>query len=166
MDPTASSWVSSDQAADDHWFLGTLATIKATAARTNGTLSVVEFLHPEGFATPRHVHRRSDEAFYVLSGSIRGFCGERTWEAGEGAFVWLPRDVPHGYRVEAGTPVRTLVLTLPGGFDRFVVDVGEPAARHELPPTIPLPDLAALVAAAGRDGQEIVGPPPGEGSDR
>ena len=34
---------------------------------------VVEFLHPPGFATPRHIHHRADEAFYVLSGSIHGF---------------------------------------------------------------------------------------------
>jgi Cupin domain len=60
----------------------------------------VEFLHPPGFATPRHIHHRADEAFYVLSGSIHGFCGDRVWAAGPDAFAWLPKGVPHGYSVE------------------------------------------------------------------
>ncbi len=83
-------WVN-DGVEDEHWFFGTLATVKAPTVRTGGVLSVVEFLHPPGFATPRHVHHRADEAFYVLSGSIRGYCGEATFEAAEGEFVWLPR---------------------------------------------------------------------------
>ena len=159
--PASQFWVSDPWKDDDHWFLGTLATVKAPGSSTGGALSVVEFLHPPGFATPSHVHHRADEAFYVLSGAIRGFCGDETWEAGEGAFVWLPRQVPHGYRVDDGEPVRTLAITLPGGFDRFVVEVGEPAAHHGLPPTVQMPELSVLLAAAARDGQEILGPPPG-----
>lgn len=156
------SWVSSDRSEEDHWFLGTLATIKASAAGTRGALSVLEFLHPPGFATPEHIHHRADEAFYVLSGSIHGFCGERAWEAGTGAFVWLPKGVPHGYSVDEGDPVRTLAITLPGGFDIFVAEVGEPAPRHELPQALVMPDIAVLLAAAAKDGQEILGPPPGQ----
>ncbi len=159
MGSSGQSWVSSDRPDQDHWFLGTLATIKASAARTRGALSVVEFLHPAGFATPSHIHHRADEAFFVLSGSIRGFCGEQVWEAGTGAFVWLPKGVPHGYSVDDGDPVRTLAITLPGGFDTFVAEVGEPAPRHELPQVLVMPDIAVLLAAATKDGQEILGPP-------
>ena len=120
----------------------------------------MEFLHPPGFATPRHIHHRADEAFYVLSGSIHGFCGDRVWAAGPGAFVWLPKGVPHGYSVEEGVPVRTLAITVPGGFDTFVASLGEPALRPELPPTVELPDIEVLLAIATADGQEILGPPP------
>lgn len=155
---SSGGWVS-DGAEDEHWFLGTLATIKAPSARTSGLLSVVEFCHPAGFVTPHHVHEDADEAFYVLSGSIRGFCGDSIWEAGEGSFVWLPRAVPHGYQVEDGPVVRTLAITLPGGFDRFVAEVGVPALEHRLPEVLPLPDTDFLLAAAGRDGQQILGPP-------
>jgi quercetin dioxygenase-like cupin family protein len=111
-------WSTSEAAMDDHWFLGTLATVKASAARAGGALSVVEFFHPPGSATPQHVHHGADEAFYVLSGSIQGYYGDQTWEAGEGSFVWLPRDVPHGYSVDDGVPVRTLAITLPGRLRR------------------------------------------------
>jgi len=160
--PAEQLWVSSDRFDDDHWFLGTLATIKAPSANTGGLLSVVEFLHPAGFATPSHIHHRADEAFYVLSGSIHGFCGDRSWEAGAGSFVWLPKGLPHGYSVNDGDLVRTLAITLPGGFDKFVAEVGESAPRHELPQGFVMPDISVLLAAAANDGQEIVGPPPGQ----
>lgn len=161
MDVLEGGWVSSDRPDADHWFLGTLATVKAATANTRGALSAVEFLHPTGFATPRHVHHVADEAFYVLSGSLHGFCGEQTWEAGTGAFVWLPKGVPHGYSVDDGEPVRTLALTVPGGFDAFVAEAGEPAPHHELPQSLVMPDLAILLSAAAKNGMEILGPPPG-----
>lgn len=156
----SSGWVSSDRPDEDHWFLGTLATVKASGENTGGALSAVEFLHPPGFATPRHVHHAADEAFYVLSGFLHGFCGETSWEAGTGAFVWLPKGVPHGYTVDDGDPVRTLALVIPGGFDTFVAEVGEPAPRHELPQAFVMPDLAVLLSAAANNEMEILGPPP------
>ena len=155
---SSQGWVS-DRAAEEHWFLGTLATVKASSARTGGLLSVVEFCHPAGFATPRHVHHRADEAFYVLTGSIRGFCGDTVWQAGEGSFVWLPRDVAHGYQVDEGPLVRTLAITVPGGFDQFVAGVGVPATAREVPGVVVMPPVEVLLEAARRDGQEILGPP-------
>lgn len=158
-------WVSSGLPDDDHWFLGTLATVKASTEGTGGALSAVEFLHPRRYATPRHVHHSADAAFYVLSGFLHGFCGDRSWEAGAGDFVWLPRGVPHGYSVADGDLARTLALVMPGGFDTFVARAGEPALRHELPEGLVNPDLGVLLAAAAENDMEILGPPPGSEDD-
>ena len=140
------------------WFTGCLATIKVVQERTGGVLAAVEFLHPPGYATPRHVHHDADEAFYVLEGALRGFCGETTWRATTGGFVWLPRGIPHGYAVEGDAPLRTLALTVPAGFDQFVIEGGEPAATRTLPPPGPL-DFPKLIAAGNKYGNEILGPP-------
>lgn len=75
MATASDHYVLADSDAEAFWFLGTLATLKADGARTGGTLSVVEFTHPAGFATPRHVHHAEDEAFYVLAGAMRGVYG-------------------------------------------------------------------------------------------
>jgi quercetin dioxygenase-like cupin family protein len=158
MPPESEHYVLADDDASAIWFLSTLATIKADGARTGETLAVVEFTHPPGFATPRHVHHSADEAFYVLEGPMRGFCGDREWRASRGAFVWLPRGIPHGYTVEGDEPIRTLAFALPAGFEHFVVEAGEPAEARTLPPP-GAPDVEKLNAAAARVGIEHVGPP-------
>jgi quercetin dioxygenase-like cupin family protein len=157
--PADEHWISSGEAARDRWFLGTLASIKAPSDVTGGRLSIVEFTHPAGFATPRHVHHDEDEGFYVLSGSISGFCGDRTWQADEGSFIWLPRGLPHGYSVDGERTVRTLAITVPGGFDQFVVELSEPAGEPVLPATVVVPELDVLLEVAARHGQEVLGPP-------
>lgn len=139
------------------WFLGTLATIKASSSQTGGVMSLVEFLHPAGFATPLHVHHHEDEAFYILEGAIRGILGDQPWYAGPGTFVWLPRGIPHGYTVVGEEPARTLVIAVPSGFDQFVAEAGDPAPERILP-TPAAPDIERLTGAAKRAGQEILGP--------
>jgi quercetin dioxygenase-like cupin family protein len=149
--------VIAEDEAEAIWFLGTLDTVKASADRTGGALSVVEFTHPPGFATPPHVHRETDEGFYVLEGAMRGSCGDRTWRAGPGSFVWLPRGVPHSYAVEGEETLRSLAITLPAGFERFVAEAGEPARERTLPPPGE-PDIGGLDAAAAKVGIEHLGP--------
>ncbi len=157
MATTSGHYVLADSDTEAFWFLGTLATLRADGARTGGTLSVMEFTHPAGFATPLHVHHAEDEAFYVLAGTMRGVCGAQPWRATTGSFVWLPRGIPHGYAVEGDEPLRTLAITVPAGFDRFVAEVGEPAQARTVPPPAE-PDVERLLAVAAAHGQEILGP--------
>mgnify|MGYP001392207709 CR=1 FL=1 len=145
--------------AESIWFLGTLALIRASGSQTGTSIGMVEFTHPAGFATPLHVHHSEDEAFYVLEGAMRGVCGDREWHAEPGAFVWLPRNVPHGYRVDGDETLRTLAISLPAGFESFVREAGEPAGSMSLPPAAE-PDIPKLLAAAQKYGQEILGPLP------
>jgi quercetin dioxygenase-like cupin family protein len=158
MSPDLEHYTLSANEAEAIWFLGTLATIKAAGAQTGGALAVVEFTHPPGFATPHHVHPTEDEAFYVLAGVMRGYCGDQTWRASAGSFVWLPRGMPHGYAVDGDEQLRTLAITLPAGFDCFVREAGEPAQERTLPPPA-APDMDKLLAAAARYGQVVLGPP-------
>jgi quercetin dioxygenase-like cupin family protein len=142
------------------WFLDTLTIAKVGSRDTAGRLSILDHRCPAGYAPPPHVHRGTDEAFYVLEGQFEGFCGERSWEAGPGTLVFLPRDVPHGFRVSEAGPGRTLLILAPGGFDEFVADLAEPADRLVLPePGRPDPVRVAEIAAA--HGIELLPPPLG-----
>ena len=149
-------YVVTSEDAEPIWFSGCLALIKASTESTGGILGLVEFVHPAGFATPPHVHHAEDEAFYVLEGAMNGFCGDDEWRAEAGDFVWLPRGIPHGYAVD-GDALRTLAITVPTGFERFVREAGEPAAERTLPPPGEL-DVPKLLAAGEKYGQEFVGP--------
>src|SRR5215468_8983884 len=77
------------------WFLDNHMTIKATASSTGGAFGLVESLIAPGFSPPLHVHHREDESFWVLEGELSMRCGDRTFRACAGSFVFLPRDVPH-----------------------------------------------------------------------
>jgi quercetin dioxygenase-like cupin family protein len=142
------------------WHLGALLTFKATSEQTAGRLWAKELLAPRGMATPVHRHSREDEAFYVLDGEVSVYVGDRVARAETGDFLWAPREVPHAFCVESAQ-ARLLVVSTPGGFERFFFETGEPAAALTAPPATPQPpDIDALVAALAEYGVDVVGPPP------
>jgi mannose-6-phosphate isomerase-like protein (cupin superfamily) len=140
------------------WFLRNRMTVKATAASTGGAFGLVESLIAPGFSPPLHVHHREDESFYVLEGEVTMRCGDRTFRATAGSFVFLPRDVPHTFVVEGDAPARMLTLLTPGGGEGVFVDGGRNPEHDGLPPATP-PDIAALKRVSEQYGAEIVGPP-------
>jgi len=114
------------------WWLGGLATIKATGNETGGRYTLVEVLEPEGEG-PLHVHHREDEGFWVLEGELTFEIGEETIKASPGSFLFGPKDVPHRYTVDSG-PARLLFILSPSGFEEFIYASSEPAMERTLPP--------------------------------
>jgi quercetin dioxygenase-like cupin family protein len=96
------------------------ADVIAAADATGGTVGVVETLIPAGHSAPLHVHRQEDEAFYVLEGSVDFVCGEERFRAGPGAFIYLPREIPHTFL--AVDDARVTVLLLPAGLEEAFAD--------------------------------------------
>ena len=144
---------------DAYDFLSTLSIVKATAAATGNALGVVEMRLPAGFSPPPHIHHNEDEAFYLLSGRVEAQIGDQTIPAEQGAFLWLPRNVLHGFTVSADGPCSILTITTPAGFDAFVAEVGTATTSVELPEPSE-PDIPRLVEIAARHGIEFP-PPPG-----
>ena len=103
---------------DAFWWLGSLTINKVGAAASRGGLSIVDHRVPAGYSPPRHIHHGQDEIFFILEGRFSIVCGERSWQAGPGSLVFLPRDVPHGFTVSNDGPGRTLLITAPGGLTR------------------------------------------------
>jgi quercetin dioxygenase-like cupin family protein len=141
------------------WFLGFLATIKASAETTAGRVAVIEHLGPRGAGSPLHVHRREDEWFYVTEGELTFWVGGQVVQAPAGSFVYGPRDIPHTFEITSDQ-ARFLLVTEPAGFERFMRAAGEPAQSLTLPPPpSEPPDPAQLAALAAEVGIEILGPP-------
>jgi quercetin dioxygenase-like cupin family protein len=141
------------------WFLNTLVLVKATADQTGGRFGLIENIAPVGAGSPYHVHRAEDETFYILDGELEFISEGRRFVHGAGGYVFLPRDIPHGFRVVGESIARFLILVTPGGFERFVSEAGEPAAELRLPEPS-RPDLQKLVAVAAKYRIEILGPLP------
>jgi mannose-6-phosphate isomerase-like protein (cupin superfamily) len=95
-------------------FAGGTVLIKAATT----ALTVWEELPPL-LDTPLHVHEHEDEMFQILEGEHVFQCGDDEFEVGPGAFLALPRNVPHAHRRLVPEAGRFLVMTCPGGFDGF-----------------------------------------------
>jgi quercetin dioxygenase-like cupin family protein len=139
------------------WYFGALFTVRASAQSTAGAFDLIEVVMPEGTSPPRHIHRREDEFVYVLDGQITFTCGEQTIRAERGAFVFLPRDVAHTFRVEGPGTAHVLNLCVPAGLKDFLKEMGEPARERTLPPPQTL-DLAKLHLVAAKYGVEMLRP--------
>ncbi len=147
-----------DTDARDRWFLGTRIRMLVTGEDSGGRATVAEQRAPRGFSPPLHVHETEDTVFYVLAGRVTVRLGDDTLalEAGQAGF--LPRGVPHTFRVDSDE-AQLIEVTTPGGFDRFVMENSEPATAPGLPPGPPSIDPARLGASAAKHGAPLVGPP-------
>ena len=141
------------------WFMGALATIKASGETTDGRVAVIELLAPQGAGSPLHVHHREDEWFYVMEGALTFWVGGEVIEATAGSFVYGPRDVPHTFLVTS-PEARFLMVTDPAPFADFIRAMSEPAQALTLAPaSVRPPDPERMTAVAAEYGIEILGPP-------
>jgi mannose-6-phosphate isomerase-like protein (cupin superfamily) len=102
----------------------------ATAAVTSGDFGLYRW---EMSASPSgpdpHFHRTISESFYVLSGTIRLFDGERWRDATPGDFLLVPPGGIHAFRNESGEPASMLLLFAPGApRERYFEELAEIAA--------------------------------------
>lgn len=128
--------------------MGALIYVKATSEQTGGAFNLFDVTCPPGFATLLHIHYAEDVAVFVLEGALTFFWGSEKKEAAAGSYFFQPRGIPHGFRTEGGIPARILYMTMPAGFDRFVIE-------RELP----TPE-AETERSAARFKIEILGPLP------
>jgi quercetin dioxygenase-like cupin family protein len=133
------------------WFMGVPTRVLATAEQTGGAFGLIEHVIPAGDESPWHVHHGEDESFYVVVGQVTFLCGDQKVRAGPGTFVYGPREIPHGFRVEGTQPARILLQCTPGGFEHFIIEMSESA-----PPSGPT-DMERLMSVAGKYGNEILG---------
>ena len=139
-------------------FLGVPTLMRSTTETTSGAFALIEHWEmPVGFASPYHTHHREDESFYVLEGEIVFVCAGKWLKAGPGAFVYGPREIPHGFKVVGRSPARMLILCTPSGFERFVLEQTTPITEPPSPP-----DMGKLMMLAEKYGIDIHGPLPEE----
>jgi mannose-6-phosphate isomerase-like protein (cupin superfamily) len=131
--------------------LGERVTCKSAGTATGGAYSLFEVLSPAGGGVPLHLHRREDEAFYLLAGELLVRVEDYQFRAAAGAFVRFPRGTPHAYRNVGGCPARLLVIVSPGGYERFF----EAMSQVKVPP-----EMDEVMGVARQFDLEVIGPPP------
>jgi quercetin dioxygenase-like cupin family protein len=141
------------------WLDGGTLAILLDGKATDGQLMVGRFDVSEGEAPPYHKHTREDEVFLILEGEVWfDLDGERRL-AGPGAAVYMPRGIPHTFRVNS--PVaRMLGVMTPGAFEQLFRNLSAPARARTMPPPGAVPfDIPAVMAEQTRLGTQVVGPP-------
>jgi len=138
------------------WLHGGVMSVLLDGDTTNGQLGMVRTRGRSGAAAPVHVHDREDEVFLVLDGSAIFWIGDQRQEVSAGGVAFLPRGLPHAYRVTSEY-VDVITLCTPAGIERFFRaagwDLSKPKPHGwEITP-------ATLTAAAEHEGQRISGPP-------
>jgi quercetin dioxygenase-like cupin family protein len=139
------------------WYNGQLMTFLATAEDTQGKFALIEAVAKRGNVPPPHIHRREEEAFYVLEGEMTFSVGGQTIKATPGTMVCLPRDVAHSFVIDS-EQLRVLILLTPAGFEGWFKEFSVPARAMTLPPADEpgYTEVKRMLDAASQYGIEFV----------
>jgi quercetin dioxygenase-like cupin family protein len=134
---------------------GTLAMLLDGAA-TDGQLMVGRFDVSRGEAPPYHMHTREDEVFMLIKGTALVWYDDQEMELAEGGIVFLPKNIPHAYRITSAK-ADLLMINTPAGIEGMFRYSGRDRAT-------PRPDgfeisPKSMAEGAEKFGQVIVGPP-------
>jgi mannose-6-phosphate isomerase-like protein (cupin superfamily) len=109
--------------------------LENTIGSTDNDFVIAEWQDPGSHAgekrliAPLHLHRRDDEAWYVLEGTLRLQVGDAEVEAGAGAAVFVPRGTPHTYWNPGAGCVRYL-LVMTSNIYRLIQEIHKTPDRN------------------------------------
>ncbi|WP_433177919.1 cupin domain-containing protein [Actinoallomurus sp. CA-150999] len=87
----------------------------ATSASTDGLFGMYRWeFGPKPSGPSAHFHRSISESFYILSGTVRIYDGERWIDTVPGDYVHVPAGGIHAFRNESGEPASMLLHFSPG----------------------------------------------------
>jgi quercetin dioxygenase-like cupin family protein len=133
--------------------VGERTLVKIAPEDCEGRYAVFHLDAPPMSGPPLHVHSREDEFFYVLEGElefeINGVC--HTVPTGGSAGVM--RGTPHRYQNFTAQTARLLIVTTPGDFANFFVELSS------ITPPGGLPSMEQLQSLDARYGITTIGPP-------
>jgi mannose-6-phosphate isomerase-like protein (cupin superfamily) len=126
-----------DSPADIVYPSGGTADYLATGATTGGKFGLYRWNMSATPAGPdKHFHRTMTESFFILSGTVRIFNGDKWLDTRPGDFVHVPEGGVHGFRNESGEPASMLILFSPGapreGYFEGLLDMANKSEEQKL----------------------------------
>lgn len=133
--------------------VGETTLVKIAPEDCEGRYAVFHLDAPPMTGPPLHVHTREDEFFYLLEGElvfeIDGVCHTVT----AGGSVGLLRGTPHRYQNFTAHTARLLIVTTPGDFANFFVELSA------MTPAGGMPTMEQLSSLGEKYGINTFGPP-------
>lgn len=132
-------------------WMDTTYSINVGRFESGGIVGVFEGIVPAGGGPPVHIHHNEDEVIHVIEGEYEFWLDGKVVPVAPGRSIFLPRGVPHTFRVAGHSPGRNLTILTPGGMEEFFVEAAAQALR--------IPDhMGPLLQLAERYGIEFRGP--------
>ena len=95
-----------------------------------GRYALLAWDAPPGAASPPvHVHHRTDEGFYVLSGAFRFLVDSETIEGPAGSHVLVRPGIPHTFWNAGDVPARCLIILTPPEFAPYFRELSRALAH-------------------------------------
>ena len=117
-----------------YWMLDILWVIKAQAADTDNTFSMIEQTMPYGSGPPPHNHPDMDEMFYILEGELTLWLDGQILKLEKGSFARVPKGITHYFKINSEQPCKALNMYTPGGFEKGIIRNAKKAEALTLPP--------------------------------
>jgi mannose-6-phosphate isomerase-like protein (cupin superfamily) len=142
--------------------------VRYVHSQPSASYSLIEWSSPPGVSSPPlHLHRQTDEGFYVLEGRYAFLVEGTTSEVGSGGHVLVTRGQAHTFWNAGDVDARCLVVMAPSGFEAYFAELAEGlgeapdetsamevrrrlSAKH---------DIEVLGPPVGRDGRDVGGVP-------
>src|SRR5215213_12031165 len=94
---------------------GASVTFVAPGSVTRGDFGLFRWDMPASSGgAGSHFHRGFSESFYVVSGTVSLFNGDKWLEVSEGGFLYVPPGGIHGFSNNSGSPASMLIMFAPG----------------------------------------------------
>ncbi len=121
-----------------------------------GGYALLEWEAPPGAASPPvHVHQRTDEGFYVLSGVYRFLVDGKSIDGSPGSHVLVRAGTPHTFWNAGDVPARSLIILTPPEFAQYFRELSIGLADAKTDEDA----IEARRRLSARFDIEVVGPP-------
>ena len=98
------------------------------------------------------MHHKQEETIHVLKGRFKVRIGDELFQLDEGAFAYLPSQIPHAFLNLTDQPAEIIVVYTPGGGHKFYEELGLLTRGGA-------PDRATVAAVFEKYDMTLLGPP-------
>jgi mannose-6-phosphate isomerase-like protein (cupin superfamily) len=132
-------------------FIGKETFVKLAAGDSACPISILEDVSPPRHGPPFHSHE-FEEFFYILTGEFLFEVNGASFNAGPGDFIHAASGVPHVFQNISDQDARMLILTRPGGIERYFAELEVCSMNNP-------GNIAALNGIGAKYGIKVLGPP-------
>jgi len=114
--------------------IGDNMVIKLTGKDTNGQFTAILQDNPPNTQIPMHVHQNEDEVFRILEGEVEFTVGDKKTILKSGDTIFLPRNIPHTWKVVGTTNAKVHLDFFPAGLENLFEELNKlPAGPPDFP---------------------------------